>query len=152
MKYPALFFLMLLPSLVHSADENIYLMTKVKVRNTTYTQAMFLSDKLIDSMEECEKERRWGIEGRWRFLGHKVKRVAGYSVQVNYFCVKTPGKFSRWSSSDEYLDVYLIQYEGETVTLKKASSYSNCMTEMRKTQMKESNKLFCARINQEFDI
>lgn len=157
MKKPTLFKSTLLSGLLSvcvaapaSAEDHIYLMTKQKVRNTTFTRVAFLSDRLIGSMEECEKERQWGYSGKWRFLGHKMKRLSGHSVQVNYFCVKTPREFTKWSAGDEYRDVFLIRYEEDQVKLIKQSSYSKCMTAMRKIQSRESGRLFCARINQEF--
>lgn len=137
-----------LTSVARAGDVNVYMMAKAKFKNTTFTEIVFFDDPEIDTLEKCEKEKAYGLRGRWQYFGHRIKRYKGAALGVNYYCINTPLNISVWYDRNPYKYIYLTALNGRDISMQKQENYSACMKAMRKTQREETPALFCAKSNQ----
>ena len=141
--------LLSLSSVSVSADSNdVYMLGRVKVVGTTATQMVLFQDPALSTLTACEKERRRGFHDRWRYYGHYVRRMAGMSLKVNYFCISSTQRFESWWDKAEYSEVYLVSNVDGLLNVELKETYASCMKALRLTQAEETPTLFCARSNQ----
>jgi len=145
-----LILLMLFSTTAVADDHYVYLLAKVKLKGTTYTQIAFFHDEEVKDLASCEKERNFGRRGNWRRYTHYVVKNTGLSLHANYFCVQTQEPLSGWQEHAEYEHVYLVDVNDGDIKLIELNTYMECLNKMRETQEDETHTFFCAKSNQTY--
>lgn len=138
------------PPTTSAADNFVYMIALVKLRDTSYSQVIFFSSDEITSPEQCEKEREYGLTSGWRIYSHQTLPTRGMQYSVTYHCAQSQQLVSNWiGSRSGYDKVYLVRRDGLDMTLARQENYSVCLKTLREEQNEESQSLFCGRSNQE---
>lgn len=147
MKFIALLLLSVSLSAI-ADDQHVYLLAKVKIKDTTFASIVFLYEKDIKDLQSCERNLLYGHQGNWQYYRHFVKKSTGFAKSVNYFCVQTDKIIDSWYDNAKYDYVYLVDLRKNELKIKLTEHYSDCMSLLRKEQEQESHKFFCSRANQ----
>lgn len=132
-----------------AAEQRVYLLARVSIENTTWTEAVFLYDKDASDMTACEQDIARGQLGQWQYYGHLVRKRKGVATTITYKCVATDLAISEWMSEYRYSYVYLIDRRGQHIKVTPQPNYADCLTALRQFQKEESATLYCAKSNQE---
>lgn len=129
-----------------AADEAVYLLARIKVEGTDYSQVGLLSSPEIHTVADCEAERRYGQTTGWRVYGHILRTFKGLAYQVEYRCAVSdlhiePMRLGRMPM----LYTYEVSLAQGRVSLRPHDSYSSCLGAV---QRQESIGRFCAKSGQ----
>jgi len=136
-------------SSIASAEEPVFLLGKLNIAGTTYTQVVFFYDRAVQNMETCEREIYYGRNNQWQYYGHIVKHFRGMSVNANYFCRTSGYNISAWYPQAKYTYVYQLDMRNDDFKVQPFDSYAKCLNDLRKQVKDETHDFFCARSNQE---
>ena len=130
------------------ADDTIYMLGKLNIQGTTYTQLVFFSDKDITSVEACEKEVMYGRTGQWQHYGHLVNKAAGLNISMNYICRASAETLSTWQPRERYGLIYEVDIRDNGLKLAEHNTYADCISHFKQQKIEESYEHFCAKSNQ----
>ncbi len=131
------------------ANEPVFLLGKLNIQGTTYTQVVFFYDRGVKDIKTCEREIYLGRMGQWQYYGHVVRKGKGLSANMNYFCRTSGYNISAWYPSAGYDYVYQLDMRDNNFKVQKFESYAKCLNDLRKSVKDETHEFFCARSNQE---
>lgn len=139
----------LVPSALAGAEQRVYLLARVSIENTTWTEVVFLYDKDASDMAACEQDIARGQLGQWQYYGHLVRKSKGVATTITYKCIATDLAISEWMSDYRYSYVYLIDRRGQNISVTPQPNYADCLTSLRQSQREESATFYCAKSNQQ---
>lgn len=147
-----LFLMLTFLSGVAVGEENfVYLMLKARLKDTTYSEVVFLYEEDVQTLEKCTAEVERGKQGKWRYYQHLLNANLGISFDADYKCISTPVLIEYWNHSARYKHVYFIDVRKPPIKIVPKDSYSNCLTDLRSQVEKETDTLFCAKSSQGFE-
>jgi hypothetical protein len=130
------------------AEQRVYLLARVSIPNTTWTEAVFLYDKDADTIAACEQDIARGQLGQWQYYGHLVRKRKGVATTITYKCLATDLSISEWMSDNRYSYVYLIDRRNQHLKVMPHENYAACLTALHRTQKEEGGEFYCAKSNQ----
>lgn len=134
------------------AEENfVYLMLKAKLKDTTYSEVVFLYEEDVQTLEKCTAEVERGKQGKWRYYQHLLNANLGVSFDAVYQCISTPVLIEYWNHSARYRHIYFVDLRNTPIKIIPRDTYSNCLTDLRSQVERETDKLFCAKSSQGFE-
>lgn len=135
--------------LMAADDVNVYMLAQNKITGTTYTQVVFFQSDEIATLEQCEKEREYGLTSGWRIFTHLLKSKKGVGYSTYYSCAQSQQTISNWIGQRSRRDViYLVENKNNELKIRLMESYAKCVREVRRIQGEESNQLFCGKSTQ----
>lgn len=147
-----LLFALALNALAAGAEQRVYLLARVSIENTTWTEAVFLYDKEAVDISACEQDIARGQLGQWQYYGHFVRKRKGVATTISYKCIATDLSISEWMSGYRYSYVYLIDRRGPSIKVTPQSNYADCLTLLRQSQKEESATFYCTKSNQQIGV
>ncbi len=135
--------------LAAAAEERVYLLARVSIPNTTWTEAVFLYDKEAGDISACEQDIARGQLGQWQYYGHFVRKRKGVATTISYKCIATDLSISEWMSEYRYSYIYLIDRRGQNLKVTPQPNYADCIAILQQTQKEESAVFYCAKSNQQ---
>lgn len=150
-----MFLLLALCSLPFSAvaadNQQIFLLSKRKVVNSTHTLVVIFYDKAIVTMDQCEREIQRGVRGQWRYYHHTFPRIKGYAEKTDYFCVSSSIEVDAWFERARYDTVYKIDVRNPQLEIQHKKNYAQCLNELRREIADENRTRFCAKASQKIN-
>lgn len=140
----------LLASSVALAEDKVYMLGKLKVKDSTYVSAVFFHDPAVNTIAICEKEVMYGRNGQWQYFAHLVHKAQGVSLTVDYVCRSTANPISTWQPKDRYDYVYLVDIRNDDLKVTEFDTYADCVGSLKKDRTPETFDYFCAKANQTF--
>lgn len=137
-----------LVSPVAGENQNVYLLSKRQIVNSTHTLVVLFHDPAITTMAECQREIQRGNRGQWRYYRHRFPRPAGYSERKDYLCIETPHKVDSWYDRAPYDFVYQIDIRSTNPVIRKMPSLAECLNDLRKSVRDEVRLFFCGKLSQ----
>lgn len=130
------------------AEQRVYLLARVSIENTTWTEAVFLYDREVGDLSACEQDIARGQIGQWQYYGHFVRKRKGVATSVSYKCIATDLSISEWMSGNRYSYIYLIDRRRPDLKVLPHGNYADCLATLHRTQKEESGEFYCAKSNQ----
>jgi hypothetical protein len=131
------------------ASQDIYLLSKRTILDTTNTLAVLFHDPAISTMEECQREIQRGNREQWRFYHHSFPRPLGASENRDYLCISGALKVDPWDKNAPYDLIYLIDVRAEPAQFTKMANLARCLSQVSGGAKGESRKLFCGKLSQQ---
>lgn len=138
----------LLASSVALAEDKVYMLGKLKVKDSTYVSVVFFQDPAVNTIAICEREVMYGRNGQWQYFAHLVHKVQGVSLTVDYFCRSTANPVAVWQPRDPYDYVYLVDIRNDGLKMTEFDTYADCVGSLKKNRTPETFDYFCAKSNQ----
>ncbi len=126
----------------------IYLLARMQLTGTDLAQAAFLHERSITTLEACEKERNNGLTTGWQAYRHYLKTYKGISYKVDYRCVSSEQKISRWRLSQPQDLFYMVRSAEQKLTLTRYPNFFACRDALQGRGLRESVDSFCAKAGQ----
>lgn len=131
-------------------DSPIYLLSRVQLTGTDLTQVVFIQDRTITTLEDCERQRAQGLTTGWQSYRHYLKTHKGVSYKVDYRCVFSNKRLSAWRTGIPLDQSYLVRAGNNNLRLTKYRNFFECRNAMERQGLKESLNTFCANSSQTY--
>lgn len=131
-----------------AASQNVYLLSKRQIVNSTHTVVVLFHDETITTLSECQREIQRGNRGQWRYYQHTFPRPAGYSESRDYLCIDAPHQVAPWYDRAPYDLVYQIDVRSTQPTIKEMPSLAACLNDLRQSIRDETRLFFCGKLSQ----
>jgi hypothetical protein len=127
----------------------IYLVARIKLTDTDFTQVVFLRHSAITTMEACEAERNAGLTTGWNYFGlYYLKTFSGIPYKVDYRCVQSDQLITPWRNKAPYSHRYLVRTTDGQLSIAASHNFFNCRKSLRTGNAGESIEVFCATSSQ----
>lgn len=131
-----------------AASQNIYLLSKRQIVNSTHTIVVLFHDESISTIADCQREIQRGNRGQWRYYQHNFPRPVGYSESRDYLCIDAPHRVAPWYDLAPYDLVYQIDVRSTQPRIKEMPSLAACLNDLRKSIRDETRMFFCGKLSQ----
>lgn len=122
--------------------KSVYLVTRIKLTGTDFTQVVFFRHNAITTLEACEAERQAGLSTGWNhFSRYYLKTLKGISYKVDYRCVESERDFAYWRQGVPYDNFYLVRTKDSQLEVLPQRNFFDCRDSLGAT---ESIDAFCA--------
>ena len=136
-------------TLAAHAEQRVYLLAKLSIENTTFTEVVFFYDPEATTLDACEADIVRGHRGQWQYYGHYIRKFRGVATSVSYSCLTTDLAISEWFPHQRYSHIYLIDRRSEQTRIHPQANYAECLSQLHETQPTENRTYYCAKSNQE---
>lgn len=127
----------------------VYMVARVKLTGTDFTQVVFFRHPAITTMEECETERAAGLTSGWvHFNRQYFRTLKGIAYKVDYRCVEGEQYLAIWKPSNQLDRFYLVRTTDGKLRTRLKSGFFACRDALRKITREEGIDAFCAKASQ----
>lgn len=127
----------------------VYLVARVKLKDTDLTQVSFLRHPEVATLEACEAERAAGLTSGWRhFSRYYFRTLKGISYLIDFRCVTGTQYLAPWRRGELMNRHYLVTTTDAILQVEAHDSFFACRRALRKEVREESIDRFCATASQ----
>ena len=127
----------------------VYLVARVKLKDTDLTQVAFLRHPEVATLEACEAERAAGLTTGWRhFNRYYFRTLKGISYQIDFRCVEGTQYLAPWRRGEPLGRHYLVRTKDATLQVEEAETFFACRRALRQATREEGIDAFCATASQ----
>lgn len=136
-------------AVVEAPPSWVYLVARVKLKDTDITQVSFLRHPEVTTMEACEAERAAGLMSGWRYFNrHYFRTLKGISYVIDFRCVTGTQYLAPWRKGELQNRHYLVTTTDATLQVEAHESFFACRRALRQTAREESIDRFCGTASQ----
>lgn len=133
------------PAVTEEAPPSIYMVTRIKLTGTDFTQVVFFRHPAITTLEACEAERQAGLSTGWNYFSrYYLKTLKGISYKVEYRCVESRQDFVNWRQGVPLDNFYLVHTTDRRLEVRPQRNFFACRHALRDRGTEESLDRFCA--------
>ncbi|MDF2447332.1 MAG: hypothetical protein K0S46_2568 [Moraxellaceae bacterium] len=123
----------------------VYMVTRIKLTGTDFTQVVFFRHHAITTMEACEAERQAGLSTGWNhFSRYYLKTLKGISYKVEYRCVESKQDFAFWRQGVPLDNFYLVRTKDGQLEVLPQRNFFACRDALQAGGAAETVDAFCA--------
>lgn len=123
----------------------VYMVVRVKLTGTDFTQVVFFNHSAITTLEACEAERQAGLSTGWNYFSrHYLKTLKGISYKVDYRCVASRQRLAPWRPGVPLDNFYLVRTADAQLEVTPQRNFFACRDALQATGASESVEAFCA--------
>lgn len=128
----------------HAAPANVYMVARVKLTGTDFTQVVLFRHNAITTLEACEAERQAGLTTGWNYFSrYYLQTLKGISYKVDYRCVEGEQQFAAWRKGMPLDNFYLITTFNNRLQVQPQRNFFECRDALKRISQGESIDTFC---------
>ncbi|HEX6592511.1 MAG TPA: hypothetical protein VF050_10975 [Moraxellaceae bacterium] len=132
------------------AGPGIYMVARVKLTGTDFTQVVFFKHNAITTLEACEAERNAGLTTGWNhYSRYYLKTFKGIAYKVDYRCVESDQRIAFWRYGVPYNHFYLVRTTDSKLKVEAYSNFFACRRALNPGKTEETIDAFCTMSSQE---
>lgn len=127
----------------------VYLVARVKLKDTDLTQVAFLRHRQVTTLEACEAERAAGLTSGWRYFNrYYFRTLKGIAYQVDFRCVTGEQYLAPWRGGERLDRHYLVRTTDGVLQVEPHDTFFACRRALRQVSREETVDMFCASAGQ----